>query len=845
MFRREARASARRLGLYGGCMALGIAALVGVHGLRITVNDAVDAQAQRLFGADLRLESGTPLGSEHAALVAEMAARANSEAAHVTRFGSMARIERSGSTRLVDVHAVEGGFPFYGTILTEPDGLWRRLQREDHVALVDPSLLVQLDAQVGDTLALGQARFAIQGIISRAPGTLGVRTQIAPRVFIARHYVDETQLVQRGSLVDYLIYASAPDLILRPWLEVHRKTLESAGVRLKTVEEFQSDLGESFTWLTQYMSLVGLAALVLGAVGVAAGIRVLVREKLDAVAVLRSLGASSLDIFSCYGLLALSLGFAAGLLGSALGVALQWTLPVLIAGLLPVEVEPHVEAAAVATGIALGLWISGLFAASPLIGLSKVPPLRALRRDFGPAPDRRSGLIALASLLGLSLLGAALWEAPSRGTGLGFAGGIAAALALLALAASMTSHLLRRYPLRGAPFWLRQGIANLFRPRNHTVAVTLSIGFGLFVVSTLHSVQYNVRRQIAEDARPDRPNLVLFDVQSDQLAGIESMLDAWEVPIIDRAPLISARIAGLGDRASAALLADEETPGDQRWAVRREYRLTYSDALRSTERLVAGRWWPARQRPSDEPILVSLETSIAEALEVGLGDAIDWDIQGVRVQTLVQNLREVDWRRLAVNFFAVFPPGVIEGAPESTVLLARHPDAGVRAALQRDLVVAFPNISVIDASLILVAIDAMHREMGLAVRVLALVSLATGFLILVASAASARNERTREALLLRTLGASSQTVRRVLATESLTLGVIAAAVGTAMALVAAWAVVRFAFALPFDPPVTRLILFALATAITSGAIGSVNLRRERKRSPLAALREAEWTGAGA
>jgi putative ABC transport system permease protein len=242
---------------------------------------------------------------------------------------------------------------------------------------------------------------------------------------------------------------------------------------------------------------------------------------------------------------------------------------------------------------------------------------------------------------------------------------------------------------------------------------------------------------------------------------------------------------------------------------------------------------------------VSLETSIAEALEVKLGDTIDWNIQGVRVRTHVQNLREVDWRRLAVNFFAVFPPGVIEGAPRSIVLLTRHPDADVRAALQRDLVVAFPNVSVIDASLILIAIDAMHREMGLAVRVLALVTLATGFLILVASAASARNERTREVLLLRTLGASSQTVRRVLATESLALGVVAAVIGTAMALVAAWAIVHFVFALPFDPPTTRLMLFALATALASGAIGSANLRRERARSPLTALREAEWRGAGA
>jgi putative ABC transport system permease protein len=198
-----------------------------------------------------------------------------------------------------------------------------------------------------------------------------------------------------------------------------------------------------------------------------------------------------------------------------------------------------------------------------------------------------------------------------------------------------------------------------------------------------------------------------------------------------------------------------------------------------------------------------------------------------------------------VNFFAVFPPGVLEGAPQSTVLLARQPDANARAELQRDLVAQYPNVSALDATIILIALDAMHREMGLAVRVLAMFTLVTGLAILAASAAAARDERMREALLLRTLGASSRTVRRILVTEAAALGAVAAGVGTCLAFAAAWAVVRFVFALPFDPPVRNLLAFAAATVVASALLGSLGGRRARRRSPLAALREAEWTGAGA
>ncbi len=838
MARREMRASRRRFALYGSCMALGIAALVGLHGVRETVRDAVDAQARRLLGGDLRLESRSGFSTESEALVALLTGGRPDAEGRITRFGSMALVPRSGRTRLVDVQAVDGGFPLHGEVVTSPTGLWPTLQsRPDH-ALVDPSLLIQLDARVGDALTLGEARFEIVGTVLRAPGTFGLRTQVAPRVFIPRGSVEATGLLQQGSLVDHLLYLKADAARLRRWLEEHRASLEAERVRIQTVSGYQQGLNQSFGALTRYLGLVGLAALALGGVGVAAGVRVFVREKLDSVAVLRALGAGSRDVLAAYGLLALALGAAAGLAGAAAGVALQWLLPGALRGFLPVQVSPGVEPAAVATGILLGLWLTVLFAAGPLLDLGRVPPLRALRRDFAGEPAPTRGRRLLVGALALSLLAAAVWQAPSALVGVSFAAGLATALALLAGVAGAAVRLLRRNPPRRAPYWLRQGVANLFRPRNHTVATVLALGFGLFLVATLQLVRHNLLRQISVDTRPERPNLVLFDVQRDQQDEVRALIAERGAKLVEQAPLVSARIARLAGREASERLGARETSRDQRWALRREYRITYREGLRDTETLAAGRWWT----PADDgvaPAPVSLETEIAELLGVGPGDRIEWDVQGVRLASVIRSLREVDWGRLATNFFVVFPPGVLEEAPQSVVLLVHLAGAEARAELQRDLVGRFPNVSALDATVLLRALDALLREVGLAVRVLSLFTLATGLLILVAAATAARHERTREALLLRTLGASSSTVRRIVATEAVALGCIAAAVGSALALVAGWGLVRFVFEVPFDPPLGELALLALATLAITAALGAWTGGPRATRSPLAGLREAD------
>lgn len=837
MLRRELRASRRRLVLYGSCMALGVAALVGLHGLRATTGHAIDGQAARLLGGDLRLSRRAPFPDDVRTRAEALRRETGGTAVELTRFGSMVSAPGTRRSRLVDVQAADPAYPLRGAVETDPPEAWGAVHGGGTPqAVVDGSLLLQLGIDVGDEVVLGANRFRVAGTIAKAPGSFGMQTQIAPRVLIARDAVESTGLVTPGSLVEYLLFVRAPAARVAAWAEANEAALEDAHTRVQTVAGQEEDLQRGIGMMTRFLGLVGLAALALGGVGVAAGVRVLVRDKLDTTAMLRSVGASSRDIFAIYGLLALVLGGLAGGIGSILGVALQWGLPTLLDGLLPVDVTPRFEPSAVATGIALGLWVTLLFAAGPLIDLVRVPPLRSLRADFVAEPMPLGGRALVLVALASSLLAVSVWQAPTVVVGLGFAAGLGVVLVVLAGGARLLAAALRRFAPRESPYWLRQGLANLFRPRNHTVSSVLTVGFGLFLIATLHGAQSNLLHQLALDSGPDRPNLVLFDVQPDQRESLARFLEDRGATVLDRAPLVSARLSSVGGEPVSARIARDPEDREARWALLREYRLSYATALRDSEAIVEGAWWTSPDAGAAEPVPVSLEDGIARALGARVGDAITWDIQGVPVKSYVANVREVDWGQFTTNFVALFPPGLIEQAPSTTVFLARHPDAAARAELQRDLVADFPNVSVLDASLILQAVDAMMSRIALAVRVLALFALATGFLILVAAAAMSRGERTREMVLLRTLGASSSVLRRVIATEAIALGALAAALGTGLSVLATWALAHFVFQIPFAPPVTDYAVLALASFAISALLGGVVGRPAAAGSPLAVLR---------
>ena len=840
---RESRASRRRGLLVVLAVAIGVGALVAINSFTDNLRESVRQEARALLGADLALSAAGPFSKAAEALLDE-ARRATSppaEVARVVNFGAMALVPGGQTTRLAQVLAVDPGYPFYGTIETAPAGAWARLG-ETGGAVVDGSLLVALGARLGDEIVLGEARFVVQATLENMPGDVGVRSAFGPRVFVPRSRVGETGLLTRGSRARYEAYlrlppgADAPGIAdrLRPRLSAER-------LSVRTVSEDQRRLSETLSRFGNFLGLVALVALLLGGLGVASAVHVFIKRRLATVAVLRCLGASGGTILAVYLVQAVVLGLLGSLVGAALGAAVQLALPRLLKGLLPVDVSWSLSWPAVLGGVGIGVWVAVVFSLLPLLAIRRVSPLAVLRRDFEEERPRRDpARIAAALALAASLVAMAVIQAGRPLFGLGFAAGIGVALGALWLAALLLVRGLRRFFPRRLPYLYRQGLANLYRPANQTLMVVLALGFGSFLLSTLLLVQHNLLRELRVDRGAERPNLVFFDVQPDQRDDVEARVKAAGPLTAPVVPIVPMRLQSLKGRLAEELLAIEDgAQRPERWALRREYRSSTRDALAASERLAEGAWWRPGEwkgRGDGETVPIAVEVALARELRVGLGDEIVWDVQGVPVRSRVAALREVEWARFEPNFFVLFPQGPLDAAPQSHVILSRVEDAGARARLQRAVVEAHPNVSTLDLAQVQQAIEGVLDKVVLAIRFMALFSLAAGALVLAGAVASSRYQRVREGALLRTLGARRGQLLRILLAEYAVLGALAAGTAILLSTLAGWVLVRFVFggtfALP-GPSLLALLLAVLGLTLVVGLSGSTEVWR---RPPLEVLR---------
>jgi putative ABC transport system permease protein len=844
---RESRTTWRRIGLYMGAITLGVGALVAINAFRTNIVESIQHESRNLLGADLEFHSSTAFSSPMIGMFDSLTS-AGTRISYVTSIPSMAYAPSTDYSRLVQVKALAGEFPYYGAIETNPAPAWRAF-REARRVVVDPGVLVELGIAHGDTLLINEVPFEVAGTITTSPGEINLQNAIGPRVFIAADYLAETGLIRFGSLVRYQAYLEIPDAdVLQNFLDTRREFFREQQVGWDTVAERVEDLTFAVGNMTRFLGLVGLTALLLGGVGVASAVHVFIKEKLDTVAVLRCLGATQRTVFAAYLLQAGTLGLIGALAGVTLGVAVQNLLPYILGDFIPLDVTIAVDWVVVLAGLFIGLWVATIFALLPLLAIWDVTPLRALRREYellkrGDERRRRRWRYGTFGVLALSVLLLSMWQAPFPQSGAVFAGGIFVTTLLLYATARLLIRYTQKYFPRRARYVLRQGVANLFRPQNQTVAVTISLGFGVFLIATIYIVQRNILDRFDIDAAGERPNFAAFDIQVDQRDGVAAIFENAGVSA-DVTPIVPGQMSHLRGVSVEEIMADSarDVP---RWALRREYRHTYRATISNSEEIIAGEWWedaplpeaPPRTPGTDRVVRISIEQELADDLQVGLGDRITWDFQGLLVESEITSVRTVDWARLDLNFFVVFEPRSLDDAPHTFITMARIDDATRRAEVQRDIVRAFPNVSVMDLGIIQAALDDIVGKITLAIRFMALFSIASGLLVLVGAISTSRFHRVRESVLLKTLGASRRQIGQIFSTEYATLGTLAGLTGITLAVVAGWLLIRFLFELEFRMPAGPLFVLWLGVAALTTAIGLASNRKVMRKPPLAVIRE--------
>jgi putative ABC transport system permease protein len=828
---RDSRASRRRLLLFALCIVVGISALVAVGSFGRSLEMAVADQAKALLGADLAIGSRVRFTPEHETFLQSL----GGEQAREISFSTMVTFPRGGGTRLVQVRALEGEFPFYGRLEAIPDDADARFRRGDGV-LVEESLLLQYDSLPGDEIRIGHLTTRVIGALQRVPGESVAFATIAPRVYLRMADLEATGLLRTGSLARYRVLFRMPETTdVQELAARNRGELNRLRLSVTTVADRREDLGQAMRNLYHYLNLVGFVALLLGGVGIASAIQVHVKQKLPTVAMLRCLGCSVWVAFAIYLLQAIALGTVGAGLGVVGGALIQRILPRVVADFLPFRIEVHTAWDAIGEAALVGFTMCVLFALVPLAAVRRVSPLEVLRVAYEPRRRWDPFQLAVIAALGGTVVLFALVHSQRWQEGLGFAAGLLAAFGILAFVARLAIAGAKRLRLVQWPFVIRQGLASVHRPNNRTLLLVVSLGLGTFLLLTLRLTQTTLMQELVSGRESGRANAILFDIQSDQLAGVTSLVYQHGLPVIDQAPIVSMRLKSIQNRPVEAILGDSGVH-PPRWMLRREYRSTFTESLRESEKIVEGEWIP-RVDPDFQPVPISLEEGIARELGVGIGDELEWDVQGIPLQTRVASLREVDWRRVQPNFFVLFPRGPLDEAPAVHVLVTRVETPAQSARLQRAVVDQYPNVSAIDITLVLRTLDQVLGKIAFAIRFMALFTVGTGLFVLVATVLSGRFQRVRESILLRVLGASRRQVLRVLLIEYATLGFLAALSGVVLAGLASAALAWFVFKLPFvpspGPPIIAIVLVTLLTMLT----GLLASRGITTHPPLEILRD--------
>ena len=779
--RRELRRGLKGFRVFLACLAIGVGAIAAVGSLSQAVLAGLAGEARALIAGDVALRlAGRAASPEEVAYLAAAGRLSTSVDLHV-----MARPAASDARpAMVHLKAVDGAYPLYGAVRLEPEmPLAQALATRDGLAgaAVEGAVLRRLGLDIGDRIDIGDAAFAVRAVIMNEPDRVSVGVGFGPRVMIAEAALPATGLVRPGSVVRYYYrLAFAPATDVAAWIARLKADFPDAGWRIRDAGDPQPTLKRWIDRLTVLLTLVGLATLLVGGIGVGGAVKAYLDGKTETIATLKCLGAPGALIFRVYLIEVLALTGLGVAIGLALGVLAPATIAWLLGDGLPVPAALGFYPRPLALAAVFGLLTALAFALWPLARAREVSAA-SLFRDLvaGERRHPRAPYVAVVGAIGLALAGLAVVSVGNKPLALWFVGGSIVALVVLRAAAEGLTRLARAARTVRRPR-LRLALANLHRPGAATAGMVVALGMGVTLLVGVALVAGNIAAEIEARLAGDTPALYAIDIQTHQVADFERAVAA--VPgagRIERLPHLRGRIT----RIDGVPVAQARIDPSAAWATGSDRGITYAAAPPPGSRIVAGEWWPADYRGAP---LISFDAHVAEGLGIGVGDTLTVNVLGREIEARIASLREIDWTRLGLNFTIVFAPGTLEAAPQTHVATVYAPPSA-EDAVYAAVIARLPNVSVVAVREVIESVRDVVGQVGVAARAIAGLTLAAGALVVAGAVAAGQRRRIYDTVVLKVLGATRGDVARVYLAEfallGLTAGLVAAVLGTALGYV--------------------------------------------------------------
>jgi putative ABC transport system permease protein len=793
---RELRGGLRGFYVFIACIALGVMAIAGVGSVAASLSEGLAREGRTLLGGDVAFSL-----IQREARPDEVAfLRSRGQLSVAATLRAMARAA-DGRLALVELKAVDGAYPMLGELTLQPQMPVADLLAERDGAFgaaADSTLLARLDLKLGDRVSIGGANFQIRSVVDAEPDKLAGGVGLGPRFLVSEAGLRATGLLQPGSLVRWIYRVKLPDnatddRAATALIDEARSALPQAGWEIRSRSNASPQLERTISRFTQFLTLVGLAALLVGGVGVANAVKSHIDRRRDVIATFKALGATGRDVFTIYLTQVVVLAGIGSVIGLAAGAALPFIIVGVFGKLLPLPVVPALHADELALSFVYGLLTALAFGLWPLGRVHDVPVAALFREAVSSEWHRpRWRYLALMAVVVALLVAVVIGLAYDKRVATVFVVSSIAVFALLRGIAAGLMALARRLP-RTRFTMLRLAIANIYRPGALTPSVVMSLGLGLAVLVTITQIDGNLRRQFLA-ALPDRaPSFYFIDIPANEAGRFgEFLKNTAPGSTVEDVPMLRGRIV-----SARGIKGEDLKPStDSEWVLQSDRGLTYTSELPKGSKVVEGQWWGADY---SGPPLVSMDKKIADGLGLKVGDEIVVNVLGRDIPATIGNLRTIDWQSLGINFVLVFSPNAFKGAPHTHIatLTETHPDSAGDARIIKAVAEAFPMVTSVRVREALETIGTVVTNLVLAIRGASAVTLISAILVLGGALAAGHRHRVYDAVILKTLGATRARLLGAYALEYLMIGFATAVFGVIAGSVAAWLIVTRLMTLSF------------------------------------------------